>query len=340
MLSKDRFMAACRGEKVDRPPVWLMRQAGRYLPEYREIKKDHSFWDIVRSPNLAFEVSMQPLNRFEVDAAIVFSDILIVLDSMGASVSYDDGGPSICPMVRHYGDCVRLSPVDATMAFDYVGDTVRALAHRLHPDKAVIGFAGAPFTLASYLVEQGPNRSLENILAMYTEQRSLYEEIIAQISDVIVDLLALQVEAGADVVQIFDTWAGKLDLDQYVDMALPAVKRVIERTRKLDVPVIMYSRNSKHLLEAAASSGCDVLSIDCSLSLEEARARLGPGLPLQGNMDPAILKKPADEIKRAVTEMIRAMEGTGYIVNLGQGLVPDIPVEGVEAFVDAVRTSS
>jgi len=340
MLSKDRFMAACRGEKVDRPPVWLMRQAGRYLPEYREIKKDHSFWDIVRSPNLAFEVSMQPLNRFEVDAAIVFSDILIVLDSMGASVSYDDGGPSICPLVRHYGDCVRLSPVDATMAFDYVGDTVRALAHRLHPDKAVIGFAGAPFTLASYLVEQGPNRSLENILTMYTEQRSLYEEIIAQISDVIVDLLALQVEAGADVVQIFDTWAGKLDLDQYVDMALPAVKRVIERTRKLGVPVILYSRNSKHLLEAAASSGCDVLSIDSSLSLEEARARLGPDLPLQGNMDPAILKKPADEIKNTVAEMIRAMEGTGYIVNLGQGLVPDIPVEGVEAFVDAVRTSS
>lgn len=338
MNSRDRLMAACRGEPVDRPPVWLMRQAGRYLPEYQELRGKYSFWKLMRTPMLAVDVTLQPLRRFMMDAAILFSDILVVHDAMGAEVSYGNGGgPTVRPLVRSRDDLKLLKEVDAEESFAYIAEAVEALCQRLHPDHAVIGFAGAPFTLAAYFVKEAPGKSLDGIRRLAAASPQVYRSLLSRISDVVVDLLALQVRAGADMVQVFDTWAGKLSPREYEELALPYTREVIDRVHRLGVPVTLYVRNTVDRLEAAASSGCDVLSIDDSLPLSEARRRLGPGTALQGNFAPADLEAPADQIRSKVHAMIADAGSRGYIVNLGQGLVPGTPVEGVGAFVEAVR---
>ncbi len=337
MNARERFLAACRNEDVDRPPVWLMRQAGRYLPEYRALRQENPFWQMMRQPELAVKVTRQPVDRFGVDAAILFSDILIVLDALGAEVHYKKGGPVISPLVRDEAGLTRLHEVDADRAFDYVTAAVSALTKALHPKTAVIGFSGGPFTLASYLIEKGPSKDLRRLKDLARKRPELYREVIERIAKVVADLLKLQIRAGVDAVQLFDTWAGKLNRDEYRELALPYTQQVFARLADAGVPLILYVRNAQEHFEAAASSGCSVLSIDDSLDLAEARKRLGPDLALQGNFDPALLKLPVDEIRTRVHRGLDALGGRGHIVNLGQGLTPDTPVAGVGAFVDAVR---
>jgi len=337
MNSLERLMAACDSKPVDRPPVWLMRQAGRYLPEYRKLRQQHEFWEMMRNPELATEVTMQPLRRFGVDAAILFSDILIVLDAMGVEVRYKKGGPVIQPLINDESGLTRLETVDADKQFAYLAETIGRLAEQLHPQVGLIGFAGAPFTLASYLIQKGPSKDLTTLKKLAAKRPEIYEEILERICDVVVDLLRLQARAGADLLQIFDTWSGKLNLEEYLQLAQPYSERVIERLADLKIPVTLYIRNASQLAKAAASTGCRVLSIDCSLPIGEARARLGDGLALQGNYDPARLKGDPAVIRQEVQAMIESVRGTGLIVNLGQGLTPDTPVAGVEAFVTAVK---
>ncbi|MBW1806979.1 MAG: uroporphyrinogen decarboxylase [Deltaproteobacteria bacterium] len=337
MNSLERLMAACDSKPVDRPPVWLMRQAGRYLPEYRKLRKLHEFWEMMRNPELAAEVTMQPLRRFGVDAAILFSDILIVLDAMGVEVRYKKGGPIIHPLINDESGLTRLETVDADKQFAYLAETIGRLAEQLHPQVGLIGFAGAPFTLASYLIQKGPSKNLTALKKLAAKRPEIYEEILERICDVVVDLLRLQARAGADLLQIFDTWSGKLNLEEYLQLAQPYSERVIERLADLKIPVTLYIRNASQLAKAAASTGCRVLSIDCSLPIGEARARLGDYLALQGNYDPARLKGDPAVIRQEVQAMIESVRGTGLIVNLGQGLTPDTPVAGVEAFVSAVK---
>lgn len=336
MNSRERFLAACRRMPVDRPPVWLMRQAGRYLPEYREVRARHDFWEMMRTPGLAAEVTLQPIRRFGMDAAILFCDILVVLDALGVEVEYAKGGPVVRPLVRSEQDLERLRPVKAEESFGYVAEAVQSLGRELHPERALIGFAGAPFTLAAYLIEDGPSRSLEKLREVAVGSPGLYRGILETIADVVADLLALQVRAGVDAVQIFDTWAGRLPVDEYRKLALPYASRVVARLKELGVPVILYVRNAKDNLEAAASSGCQVLAIDSSIRLDEARKRLGSGQALQGNFPPADLHRPAGEIRSLVQTTIDSVGSTGYIVNLGEGLTPDSPIEGVGALVNAV----
>jgi uroporphyrinogen decarboxylase len=337
MNSRERLLAACRGEPVDRPPVWLMRQAGRYLPEYQELRGKYSFWELMRTPSLAMDVTLQPLRRFNMDAAILFSDILVVHDAMGAEVSYGNGGPVIRPKIRTRDDLERLEKANHPAQFDYIVKAVEGLCDRLHPEVGVIGFAGAPFTLAAYFIEEGPAKNLDRLKQIAADQPELYWALLTRISDVVVELLAAQIRAGADMVQLFDTWAGKLSLQDYRDLALPYVRRVVKQIRDMDVPVALYVRNTADKLEAAASSGCSVLAIDDSLALSEARSRLNPRTVLQGNFNPAGLEEPAERIRSNVHAMIADAGSQGYIVNLGQGLVPGTPVEGVGAFVNAVR---
>jgi uroporphyrinogen decarboxylase len=330
-------LAACRSEKVDRPPVWLMRQAGRYLPEYREIRAQHGFWDMMRNPELAAKVTLQPLKRFGMDAAILFCDILVVLDALGAEVRYQSGGPVVSPLFNSREDLDRLRPVASAEDFSYVQEALKNLVGELHPHTALIGFAGAPFTLASYLVEEGPGQGLERIRALAREHPDVYDELLTRISDAVSELLVLQLQSGADAVQLFDTWAGQLSFQEYRELALPYCARAIDRLDPNQAPVILYVRGADDHLEAASDSGCTVLSVDSSVSLPEARKRLGPGLALQGNFDPDDLHLPADRIRTRVHEMMDSAGPTGYIVNLGRGLTPDTPVEGVQALVEAVK---
>jgi uroporphyrinogen decarboxylase len=337
MDSLERLLAACDSKPVDRPPVWLMRQAGRYLPEYRELRKLHEFWEMMRDPELAAEVTMQPVRRFGVDAAILFSDILIVLDAMGVEVRYKKGGPVIHPLINDESGVTRLETVDADKQFAYLAETIDRLTDQLHPQAGLIGFTGAPFTLASYLIQKGPSKDLTALKKLATKRPEVYREILERICDVVVDLLRLQARAGADMLQIFDTWSGKLNLEEYQELAQPYSQRVIERLTDLKIPVTLYIRNAGELAKAAASTGCRVLSIDNTISIGEARAQLGNGLALQGNYDPARLKGDPAVIRQEVQAMIDSVHGSGLIVNLGQGLTPDTPVVGVEAFVTAVK---
>jgi len=336
MNGRERMLAACRGHEVDRPPVWLMRQAGRYLPEYRELRSRHGFWEMIRTPELAVEATLQPIRRFPVDAAILFCDILVVLDAMGIGVRYEEGGPVLSPQVRTAEGLAALKDVDRLSAFSYVSEAIDQLCRELHPRCAVIGFAGAPFTLAAYLIEGGPARDVSVLKALAYRDPKLYDSIASLIAGVVIELLRVQAKAGADIVQLFDTWAAHLSPDDYRTLALPYSRRVIAGLADLEVPVILYIRNAAGLLEEAAESGCHVLSVDGSLRLSDARRRLEGRISLQGNFDPALLQAPPDLIRRTVRAGVDAMRGTGYIVNLGQGLRPDTPLEGVEAFVRAV----
>ena len=337
MDSRERMLAACRGEIVDRPPVWMMRQAGRYLPEYRELRARNGFWELVRSPALAVEASLQPVRRFDFDAAILFSDILVILDAMGVRVRYQEGGPALSPQVRTSGDLAALRTVVQESAFQYVEEAMSRLCAELHPQRAVVGFAGAPFTLAAYLVEGGPSHGVPSLKALAYRSPDLYAAIAGSIADAVVKLLRVQVRAVADLVQVFDTWAAHLSPDDYESLALPYTRRVFDGIADLGVPTILYIRNAAGLLEHAAASGCRVLSIDGSIRLSDARARLDPRIALQGNFDPALLFASRERIRSTVQTGLRSAGTRGYIANLGQGLLPDTPLEGVEAFVSAVR---
>ncbi len=316
--------------------MWLMRQAGRYLPEYRELRARHEFWDMVRTPELAVEVTLQPLRRMAVDAAIVFCDILVIPEAMGAGVRYGDGGPVLERPFRDAEDLERLADVDVERDVGYLAEAVRGLCAEVHPDRAVIGFAGAPLTLAAYLVEGGPSRDLRHLKALAYRRPDLARDLLAGLADKVVDLLRMQVRAGADLVQVFDSWAGLLSPDDYRELALPAVRRVMRGLERSGVPRVLYLRGAASHLPAAATAGAEVLAIDQSLSLSDARRIVGPGVALQGNLDPAELLGPEERIRRRVAAMIDAAGEGGYVVNLGQGVVPDLPVAGVEAFVDAV----
>ena len=337
MTGRERFLAACRNQTVDRPPIWLMRQAGRYLPEYRALRQAHGFWEMVRTPELAAAATMQPIRRFGMDAAILFSDILIVPDAMGVAVRYEEGGPVLAPLVSSRADLATLRQVESESAFAYADQAIRTLARELHPGTALIGFAGAPFTLAAYLVEGGPSRQVDRLKAMAYADPELYHALASSIADVVADLLIVQAHAGADAVQIFDTWAWHLSPDDYRELALPYTARVVARVRAVTgIPIILYLRNAAGHLDEVAMAGGDVLSLDGSIRLSEASRRLGPGLALQGNLDPALLTAPAQRIRDAVTAGVAGTRGRGWIVNLGQGLTPQSPIAGVETLVQAV----
>lgn len=340
MNGRERMIAACRGEAVDRPPVWLMRQAGRHLPEYNKLRGAHSFWEMVRTPDLAAEVTLQPVRRYGMDAAVVFSDILIVLEAMGAEVRFAAGGPVLTEPVTTRAALERLRPVDPEVSFDYLDQVLRILARELHPTTALIGFAGAPFTLAAYLVEGQSSRDVRNLKALAYNDPELARDILTTLAGVVSDLLLLQVRAGADVVQLFDTWAGYLSPEDYETLSLPYNRMIVNNLREAGVPVILYLRNAAGHLEAAATTGCQVLSVDSSLRLADARRRLPSSVGLQGNLDPAELLGPPERIKQRINSLIADAAGGGYVVNLGQGVTPDVPISGVEALVSAVQEAA
>ncbi len=316
-----------------------MRQAGRYLPEYREVRKGVSFLELCRNADLATEVSLQPFRRFHPDGVIFFSDILVPVAAMGTRVEFGDAGPQLPEPVRSRSDVERLHLFDPSERIGFTGEILSRLRREVGDRAAVLGFAGAPWTLASYLVEGGGSKSFAAIKQMMGRDKETLRRLLDVLADAVGDVLSFQIASGAQAVQLFDTWAGDLSLDDYRAWALPAAARAIARIRRAGAPVILYVNGCGHLLEAMAESGADVLSVDWRVSLSETRRRV-PGKALQGNLDPGALLSTPEEVSRRTRNLIAETGGQGHIVNLGHGVLPETPLECAQAFFEAVRDAA
>jgi uroporphyrinogen decarboxylase len=337
---KQLFLSAARGERPVRVPVWMMRQAGRYLPGYQKIRRRFSFLEVAKTPELAAKVSLEPFRLLGVDAIIVFSDILIVAEAMGLPLEINDDGPRLGNPVRDRNSVESLREFDPLRATGFVGDAIRAICHEVGPDVPVLGFAAAPWTLACYMVEGRTRGDISTIKRLMYAEPALLGELLDKIALATAPYLKMQLEAGATAVQIFDTWAGELSAQDYEAVALPPTHKLVAQLRAGDAPVILFAKNSAHLLPALARSGAAVLSVDWRTDLATARAQLGRKIALQGNVDPAVLVGPVKRIRDAVREAIEKTGGIGHILNLGHGILPGTPVENARAFVSAARECS
>ncbi len=342
MNGLDRFRAACRAEFVDRPPVWMMRQAGRTLPEYRALKELHSFWDMCRTPELAAEVTLQPLRRFPLDAAILFSDILVVPAAMGMEIEFLPA-PSFAWTVRSRSDIGRLTFPDVGSSLKYVADALGVIRRDVGDTHAVLGFSGAPYTLACYMVDGTGAKGFTKTRAFMHSDPEGFHQLLDRIARVVADYLRMQVEAGVTAFQLFDTWAGDLAAAEFKEFAAPYVARVVESLAGAGAFSIYYVNGIAPHIAPAAATGADVLGIDWRIELADARSRIaaamgGRLLPVQGNLDPALLFGSPALIRDKVKRLLDSTGGRGHIANLGHGLMPDTPLAGIEAFVDAVTT--
>ena len=335
------FLAACRREPTDVTPVWLMRQAGRFLPEYRAIRAQLGFLELCKSPEAAAEVTLLPVERLGVDAAILFADILLIVEPMEVGLEFSRGeGPVIRRPVRSAADVDRLAERDPAETVPFVFETVRRVRAALAGRVPLIGFAGAPFTVASYLVEGGASRDyLETKRLMYADPGA-WHALLAHLARVIARYLNGQIAAGAQAVQLFDSWVGCLAPDDYRAFVLPHTRGVI-RALTPGVPVIHFGTGTAGLLEAMREAGGDVVGLDWRVGLGAAWARLGPDVAVQGNLDPAALLAPPAEIRRRVATILSEAAGRpGHVFNLGHGVLPATPVDHVRAMVDAVHELS
>jgi uroporphyrinogen decarboxylase len=339
MTPRERFLAAARRKAVDRRPIWLMRQAGRYLPEYRRVKGGRQFLDLVRSPEIAAELTCQPIRRFDLDAAIIFSDILVPFVAMGMDVRFEEGvGPRLDPPVRTRADVERLEAFDPEEGAGFLAAAIGLVRRELGPTRPIIGFCGGPFTMASYAIEGGPPRDFARTLAMAREDRSTFEELLARIVDATIPYIGMQVLAGADALQIFDSWAGALDEATWRASVHPYVERLVACAKALDVPVILYAREGDHLLGELAAARPDVLGLGADVNGAAATARFGASFALQGNLDPAVLVGAPEAAGRAAEAVLSAFSAApGHIFNLGGGVTPDSNPDCVAAVVEAVR---
>lgn len=332
----NRFLKACRGQAVDRPPVWVMRQAGRYLPEYREVRsRAGDFLTMCRTPEIAAEITLQPIRRFGLDAAIVFSDILTPLVPLGIELEFTPG-PHIHNPLRHTDDLARLAVPAPWSGTEFLTETLRLVRSELADDTALIGFCGAPWTLASYLVEGTTSRSFTHVKRFALTWPEAFEELLDRLADAMAAYLRSQVAAGAQAVQIFDSWVGALGADDARRWALRPARRLLRGIADLGVPRIYFAHGGTHFLHDMASMPCEVIGLDWRADLARAR-RLLPDHALQGNLDPGVLMGPDDEIGRRTLAMLEAAPRTGYIANLGHGITPDVPVHAMEAFVRTVQ---
>ncbi|MGD0289603.1 MAG: uroporphyrinogen decarboxylase [Candidatus Binataceae bacterium] len=334
------FMRACRREPTPYTPIWLMRQAGRYMPEYRRVREKHSFLEMCRQPDLAAEVTVTAVERLGVDAAIIFADILLPLVPMNVGLHYESGdGPIIDRPLRSAADLDRIAPVIALESLSFVADSIRLVRRALAGRVPLIGFAGAPFTLASYLIEGGGSRQYQATKTLMYTQPATWHRMMEMIARVTADYLNMQVDAGADVVQLFDSWVGSLGPDDYRRFVLPHTRNVIAAVRA--VPVIHFGTVTGNLLELMREAGGDVIGLDWRVDLGEAWNRLGNSVAVQGNLDPIALFAEIPEIRRRAGNILDSAGGRpGHIFNLGHGILPQTPVDHVIALVDAVHEMS
>lgn len=340
MPSESGFLKACRLEPVERTPVWIMRQAGRYLPEYRRMRDRHSMLEICRTPDLACEVTMQPLRRFELDAAILFSDLLIPVEAIGVAFDIVEGKGPVVESPLTTGERIEALDAPDLDRVGYVFDAVRHVKEALSGENRstpLIGFAGAPFTVASYLIEGEPTRSFRKCKGMAFDDPGVFDVLLGRLADLLAAYVEAQVEAGVDAVQIFDSWVGSLSPALYRKHVMEPTRRVIEAARRGGVPVIHFGTMNAGIIDRMAEAGGDVIGIDWRMSLHEARARF-PGRAIQGNLDPLALLAPRETLGRMIDEVLDdAGPEPGYIFNLGHGILPETPPDNLAFLVDRVH---
>lgn len=331
-----RFLKACRGEPVDTTPIWVMRQAGRYLPDYRAVRSKTTFLGLCKTPELAAEVTLQPVRIFKPDAGIIFSDIMIPVEAMGMELVFDEG-PSLPQPLQSAADVEKLVVPDPNETMGFVMDAIRIFV-REAPDTPLLGFAGAPFTLASYMIEGGGSKNYVKTKKMMMHEPKLWRALNQKIAQTVALHLKAQVAAGCRAVQIFDSWAGALSPSDYLNFALPYCIEIIDALKDTGVPIILFARGVHACLPELAKSGADVLGMDWTIPLDRAREATGNRVSLQGNLDPVALFGPVERIEREVQRILNEAQGCrGHIFNLGHGILPETPPEHMAALVDAVH---
>ncbi|HEX9295664.1 MAG TPA: uroporphyrinogen decarboxylase [Polyangiaceae bacterium] len=338
---KDRFLRACRREPTDVTPVWFMRQAGRYMPEYRAVREKHSLLEICKTPELSLKVTLQPL-RLGVDAAILFADILLPLEPMGAPFEFAKGeGPVIHEPIRDAAAIAKLRIIDPAEGLGYVLAAIRLIRAELGGKVPLIGFAGGPFTLASYLVEGGKSAHFEKTKRLMYSEPEAWDSLMGKLSEVVRRYLRAQIEAGAEAVQLFDSWVGSLSTDDYRQFVMPHVSRILRDLEPLSVPVIHFGTDTGALLGLQREAGGTVIGVDWRTPIDQAWAQVGYDVAVQGNLDPTVLFAPWDFIARAAGKVLARTAGRpGHIFNLGHGILPETPVSNVERLVDFVHQST
>ncbi|MEE8218673.1 MAG: uroporphyrinogen decarboxylase [Vicinamibacteria bacterium] len=336
----DRFLRACRREPVDATPVWLMRQAGRYMPEYRALRERHSLLELCRTPELAVEVTLQPIRAFGFDAAILFSDLLIPLAPLGLPFDFHSGdGPVVEKPIRSRADVEALRRFEPREELGMVLEAIRLLRRELQVP--LIGFAGAPFTLASYAIEGGRSSNFAKTKGLMYSEPETWHLFAGLLADVVADYLRAQVEAGAQAVQVFDSWIGALDEKDYLEFVFPHVRRIFDGLEGLDVPKIHFGTATGHLLAVQREAGGTVIGVDWRTPLDEGWERAGTDVAIQGNLDPTLLFAPRERLLARVDDVLRRAGGRpGHIFNLGHGILPGTPVENVRALVDHVHEAT
>jgi len=341
-MTNDLFLRACRRQPVERTPVWIMRQAGRYLPEYRAVRARHDFLTMCKTPALAAEVTLQPVDIIGVDAAIIFSDILVVPEAMGMHLTMvESRGPRFDGPVRAADDVRALREADPEKGLRFVMDAIAEARRGLNGRVPLIGFTGSPWTLACYMIEGGGTKDFRNIKRMMLDEPALLSELLERLTANILRYCEAQVAAGAQAIQIFDTWGGILDPEHYRKFSLDPMFEIVSRMQRGDAPVIVFSKGAAHALGEIAAIGADVVGLDWTVDIGVAKSMTGEGVALQGNLDPSFLYASPENIRREVTSILRRFgPGPGHIFNLGHGILPDVPVASAIAMVRSVHEES
>jgi len=338
MTSRDRFLAAAACQPLERPPIWVMRQAGRYLPEYRALKAKSSFLEMVKTPALATEVTLQPLRRFALDAAILFSDILVIPEALGQSYSFrDEGGIAMAYRLETRAQVDALAPVSAIPErLNYVAETLAILKKELAGQKALLGFGGSPWTLATYMVEGGSSEDFERVKLLFYTDRATFDALLEKLTAALIAYFQMQIRAGADAIQIFDSWGGIIAGPDYEAASLRWIRAIIAALPK-DFPVILYAKGTAPHLIDQAFSGVKVLSVDWTNDLAIVRRNLPANVAVQGNLDPVLMQTTPEIVRTATTRLLESMRGSkGHIFNLGHGITPSAKIECMQSLVDTV----
>jgi len=339
-MSEHLFIKALRGETVERPPVWLMRQAGRYLPEYQVLRKKYDFFERVQTPELACEITIQPIDRIQPDAAILFSDILVIPQALGQEVLMVPGtGPVLPEPIAQEEQIAQLEQITDADSLAYVYDAITVTKKALNNRVPLIGFAGAPFTIMCYMVQGGGSKSFDKVRRLCYERPDLAKRLLQAITTLTIDYLKNQIRAGADAIQVFDSWSGLLGPEEFREFAQPYLVQITQALNN-EVPVILFAKGSDYALEDLSHTGASALGLGWTATPEHARALVGDRVSLQGNFDPAKLYMAPARIESEVHRMIDRFGVRRYVANLGHGMLPDIPVEHVQAFVNAVKSYS
>ena len=341
-LQNTLFLKTCKREPVKRTPIWIMRQAGRYLPEYRAIRAKNDFLTMCKTPEIAAEVTIQPVDFLGVDAAIIFSDILVIPEAMGMHLRMNEGqGPVFDSPVRNELDASHLKQIDVYDELRYVLDAITLTKKELNKRVPLIGFSGAPWTLLTYMVEGKGSKSFANVKKLIYNNPDLAHDILNKLTDAVADYLSAQIYAGANAVQIFDTWAGILSPRDYLVFALKYVNQVIEKIKRNDEPVIYFPKGVHYRMRTTADCGADVIGVDWTIDLTKTRDKIGSKVAIQGNLDPTVLYSEPNFIRREARKVLESYgKGDGHIFNLGHGILPDINPEHAKILVDFVKEES